>query len=72
MFRFSQNRQEPIVDVEAVEAIEFAIRSSAPVRYRIDEISVAPMRGRHTSRRSGVGIKRHNGSVMIEPDPWDA
>ena len=47
-----------IIDVDQVEAIEPAIRSSEPGRYHVDEISADPMPSGHTSRRWGVGIKR--------------
>jgi hypothetical protein len=38
MFRISQDRQEPIVDVEFEEDIEPAVRSYKPGRYYVDEI----------------------------------
>ena len=72
MYRISRNGQEPIVDVDQVEAIEPVIRSSEPGRYHVDEISADPLPSGHTSRRWGVGIKRADGTVVIEPDPWDA
>ena len=71
MYRISRNGQEPIVDVDQVEAIEPAIRSSEPGRYHVDEISAGPLPSGHRSRRWCVGIKRHDGTVAIEPDPWD-
>jgi hypothetical protein len=70
MYRISRNGHEPIIDVDQVEAIEPAIRSGEPGRYHVDEISGDPLRSGHTSRRWGVGIKRADGSVVIEPDPW--
>jgi hypothetical protein len=30
-----------------------------------------PLPSGHTSRRWGVGIKRSDGSVVFEADPWD-
>ena len=39
MYRISRNGHEPIIDVDQVEAIEPAIRSSEPGRYHVDEIS---------------------------------
>jgi hypothetical protein len=56
MYRISRNGQEPIIDVDQVEAIGPAIRSSEPGRYYVDEISADPLPGCHTSRRWGVGI----------------
>jgi hypothetical protein len=70
MFRISRNAQQPIVDVDQVEAIEPAIRSSEPGRYHVDDISADPLPSGHTSRRWGIVIKRGDGSVELEPDPW--
>jgi hypothetical protein len=33
-------------------------------------LPLKPFPSGHTSRRWGVGIKRADGSVAIEPDPW--
>ena len=70
MYRISRNGHEPIVDVDQVEAIEPVVRRSKPGRYHVDEISADPLPSGHTSRRWGVGIKRADGTVVIEPDPW--
>jgi hypothetical protein len=43
MFRISRNGQEPIIDVDQVEAIEPANRWSEPGRYHVDEISADPL-----------------------------
>ncbi len=72
IYRISRNGQEPILDVAQVVELEPAIRSSEPGRYHIDEISADPLPSGHTSRRWGVGIRRPDGSVAIEPDPWDS
>jgi hypothetical protein len=37
----------------------------------VDVIFADPLPSGHTSRRWGVGIKRHDWTVVIEPDPWD-
>jgi hypothetical protein len=70
MFRIRKNGQEPIVTVDAVEQIESVIRLLKPGRWQIDELPAKPFPSGHTSRRWGVGIKRSDGSVVIEPDPW--
>lgn len=71
MFRVSRNGHEPIVDVDQVDAIEPALRSIEPGRYHVDEISADPLPSGHTPRRWGVGMKRADGSVELEPDPWE-
>jgi hypothetical protein len=70
IYRINRNGQEPIVDVDHAEEIEPAIRSNKPGRHLVDEISADGLPGGHTSRRWGVGIKRRDGAVVIEPDPW--
>jgi hypothetical protein len=70
MFRISRDDQEPIVDVDTVEAIEPVIRLLKPGRWHIDELPANPFPSGHTARHWGVGIKRADGSVVLERDPW--
>ena len=70
MYRISPNGHEPIVDVDQVGEIEPVVPRSKPGRYHVDEISADPLPSGHTSRRWGVGIKRHDGTVRLKPDPW--
>jgi hypothetical protein len=51
MFRISHNGQEPITDVDQVEAIQPTICSIEPGRYH--EISREQLPSGHTSRRLG-------------------
>jgi hypothetical protein len=46
------------------------VRAAKAGRYHVDEISADPLPSGHTSRRRGVGIKRDDGTIAIEPDPW--
>ena len=59
-----------VVDVDQVEAIEPAIRSSKPGKYHVDQIERDPLPSGHTSRRWGVAINHPDGRVILEPDPW--
>jgi hypothetical protein len=68
MFRISSNGQEPIINVDQVEAIEPAIRSRELGRFHVDEIIADLLPSGHSSRRWGVGLKRADGPVAIEPD----
>jgi len=45
------------------------IRDGDPGRYHVDEISSDPLPSGNMSRRWGVGIKRNDGTVSIQPDP---
>jgi len=80
MFRISRNKtgslgrwhpgNDVVTDVPSVDQIEPAIRSSLPGRYHVDEITRDALPSGHTSRRWGVGIRRADGVVTLEPDPW--
>jgi hypothetical protein len=72
MFRISRFGSNEITDVAQVCDIEPAVRSSAPGAYHVDEISADPLPSGRTSRRWGIVIKRQDGSVVVEPDPWEA
>jgi len=68
--RTSRSGREPITDVDSVEAAEGAIQAGGPGCYHVDEISAEPLPSRHTSRRWGTEIKRPDGVVTLDPDPW--
>jgi hypothetical protein len=70
MFRISRAGSKPIFDVEFVEQIEPAIRSSPPGRCHIDEISADPLRSGHTSRAWGKLVRHTDGRTEAEPHPW--
>jgi hypothetical protein len=62
MYRISRNGQEPIVDVDQVEAIEPAIRSSEPGRYHVDEIRADPLPSRlPLARTRPIGVAHRSG-----------
>jgi hypothetical protein len=69
MFRIKCDDHDDIIYVQSAEQIERVIRSSAPGRYGVDEMSTKPLEPGSTVRRWGIGIKREDGSVLIEPDP---
>jgi hypothetical protein len=70
MFRISSAGQEPVTDVDKLDQIEQALQALGPVRHHVDQIKANPLPCGHTSRRWGVRIKKHDGSVTLEPDPW--
>jgi hypothetical protein len=71
MFRIS-GKDDFLVDVESAEQIEPTIRSSPPGRHHVDEVSTKPLPSGYTAQRWGIGIKKADGSVTLEPDPWEA
>jgi hypothetical protein len=68
MFRISSDVEEGILFVSQA-GIESAIRSLSPGHYHIDELDDSHKLPGYTSRRWGFGIKRADGSVVLEPDP---
>jgi hypothetical protein len=68
--RLSQPGHEPITDVDSSQGVERAIQSGEPGRYHVDQISAEALLSGHTSPCWGVGIKRADGTVTVDPDPW--
>jgi hypothetical protein len=71
IYRINQPGRKPVVDVGSVEAIEGAIRAGEPGQYHVDQISADPLPSGHTSRRWGTATKHPDGTVVVEPDPWE-
>jgi hypothetical protein len=70
IYRISRPGREPITDVDSAEAVEGAIRAGGPGCFHVDEISSDPLPSGHTSRRWGTAIKRPDGAVTLDLDPW--
>jgi hypothetical protein len=70
IYRISRAGREPITDVDSVEAFEGVLRDGELGCYHVDQISAEPLPSGHTSRRWGVAIKRPDGTVTLDPDPW--
>jgi len=61
---------DPVGTAESHEGVKRVVESLGSGRYHVDEISADPLPSGHMARWWGVGIKRHDGTVAIEPDPW--
>ncbi len=61
---------EPIGSADSIPGLARLLEGVPLGSYHIDEISADPLPTGHTSRRWGVGIKRPDGSVTLDPDPW--
>jgi hypothetical protein len=70
VYRVSHPDNDLVVDVDSIAAIERVMRSAKPGRYLVDEISSDPLPSGHTSRRWGVVINHADGTVTMDPDPW--
>jgi hypothetical protein len=65
------NRQgDGLDDADTIEGARQVVPGQPPGRYHIDQICAELLPSCHTSRRWGVGIKRPDGSVTLDPDPW--
>jgi hypothetical protein len=62
---------DPVGTADSPDSITSIVNGLDPGRYHVDEISDDPLPTRHTSRRWGVATKRADGTITIEPDPWD-
>jgi hypothetical protein len=69
IYRISRPGREP-PDVHSVEAVAGVLRDGELGRFHVDEISADLPRSGRTSRRWGTAIKRPDGAVTMEPDPW--
>jgi hypothetical protein len=72
MFRIFNKSARLVIDVNTAAEIEAAIRARPPGLYVVDEMPLKPFSSGRTARRWGIGIKWADGSVLIEPDRWDA
>jgi hypothetical protein len=70
MFRISKGADDRVVDVDTLDEIETVIGRAEPGRYHIDEITRDPLPAGHTSRCWGICIKRADGSLVLECEPW--
>jgi hypothetical protein len=70
IYRITHPDRDEITDVGSIEAIEKAIRSGEPGRYHIDQISSEPIASGHASRRWGKAMRRPDGSMILDRDPW--
>jgi hypothetical protein len=70
IYRISRPGHKPIVDVGSAEAIEGVVRAEKPGTFHVDEIASDPLPSGHTARRWGTAIKHPDGTVAVEPDPW--
>jgi hypothetical protein len=72
ILRVNDPNGEPIRTADSQEGITRVIKDLGPGRYHVDEISSDPLPSGHTSRRWGVGIKRPDGMVVLDPIPCPA
>jgi hypothetical protein len=72
MFGISRSGSDEIADGDWVDQIEHALRSRPPGRYHVNQLERDPLPSGHSSYRWGLAIRMQDGSVVSEPDPWEA
>jgi len=70
VYRITRPGRDSVVDVGSVEGVKGASRAGGPGCYHVDEISSDPPPSGQTSQRWGTAIKRPDGTVTLDPDPW--
>jgi hypothetical protein len=68
-FRVS-HKGEGIDDTDSIEGAREIVRGQQPGRYHVDEIRAEPLPSGHTRRQWGRLIRRPDGRVEDEPEPW--
>ncbi len=72
LFRIVDRDGEMSADAATLDGVTEVVRLGPPGRYHVDEISAAPLPSGHTSRRWGSAARHDDGSVILDPDPWEA
>ena len=71
-YRLVDSKGELLADADSIEYLKGLLGDFEPGRYTVDEISTKPLPSGHTARRWGVMLKLEDGTILEEPDPWEA
>jgi hypothetical protein len=71
-YRLVDSKGELLVDADTIGYLKGLVGDLGPGRYTVDEIRAEPAPSGHTSRRWGVIFKLEDGTIISEPDPWEA
>ena len=69
VYRMSPKGLARVTDVATFDEVKPTIRRAAPGHYIVDEITADAMASEHTARHCGMGVKRRDGSVVL--DRWE-
>jgi hypothetical protein len=59
-----------VIDADTLEGARGIVQGQPAGGYDVDEIRAEPFPSGQTSRRWGTAIKRPDGAVSLDPDPW--
>jgi len=65
-------RGKGVADADSVGCPKGQAADLYPGRYAVDEISTEPLASGRAARRWGAILERAYGTVLTEPDPWEA
>ena len=71
-YRHVDSKDELLADADTIGYLKGLVADFETGRYTVDEISTEPGPSGHTSRRWGVLLKLRDGTVVSEPEPWEA
>ena len=71
-YRLVDSKGEMLSDADTIEYLKGILGHLDAGRYTVDEIASEPLPSGHTARRWGVLLKLDDGTIIEEPDPWDA
>ena len=71
-YRLVDSNGEMLSDADSIEYLKGILGHLDAGRYTVDEIASEPLPSGHTARRWGVLLKLDDGTIIEEPDPWDA
>jgi len=71
-YRLVDSKGELLADADSIEYLKGLLGDFEPGRYTVDEIGTKPLPSGHTARRWGVMLKLEGGTILEEPDPWEA
>ena len=66
----TSRKGEGIDDADTIEVARAIVRGNLPSRHNLAEIGAQRLPTGHTGRHWGAGIKRVDGSMILQPDSW--
>jgi hypothetical protein len=72
IYRLDDSQGELLASGDTIGYLEGLVADLGPGRYTVDEIRSEPGPSGHTRRRWGLIFKLEDGTIISEPDPWEA
>jgi hypothetical protein len=72
MYRIIQEPDFVTITAARPDEITQVLQHAPPGRFILEEVSPAGqfLPSGHTCRRWGTAIRQHDGSIILDPDPW--